>query len=93
MIIPLVTTDRVIGTIGIDILEDGRKLTPDEVRLAETIVLQASTAIQNARLFLQTQRILAETEALYQASAELNAAQTYDQILEALRTHTDAQPG
>jgi GAF domain-containing protein/DNA-binding response OmpR family regulator/two-component sensor histidine kinase len=88
MIIPLVSGNQVIGTVGLDILEKGRKFTDDEIRLSETIVLQASTAIQNARLFDQTQQALLETETLYQASAELNAAKSYTDILLTLRRHT-----
>ncbi len=88
MIIPLVSGAKVVGTVGLDILEKGRKFTEDEIRLSETIVLQASTAIQNARLFDQTQQALLETEMLYQASAELNSAQSYTDILQTLRRHT-----
>ncbi|MEW5872417.1 MAG: GAF domain-containing protein [Chloroflexota bacterium] len=88
MIIPIIASNQIIGTIGVDILELDRQLTPDEIRLAETIVLQTATAIQNSRLFDQTQTILQETEALYQASAKFQVAQNFTQILEALRQYT-----
>jgi len=88
MLIPLSSGNRVIGTVGLDILEPSREFTPDEIRLAETIVLQASTAIQNTRLFEQTEQALAETETLYKASAEFNEAESYTKVLEILRRYT-----
>jgi len=88
MLIPLISGTSVIGTVGLDILEKSRRFTPDDIRLAETIVYQASTAIQITRLFEQTQQALAETETLYKASAEFNSADSYTQILEILRRYT-----
>ncbi len=55
MIIPLIIRDEVIGTVGLNITETGRSFTDEEIQLAETLVAQASTAIQNARLFKQEQ--------------------------------------
>ncbi|HEX6387108.1 MAG TPA: GAF domain-containing protein [Anaerolineae bacterium] len=91
MVLPILAGNEVIGTVGIDILEKGRIPNTEELRLAETIVFQVATAVQNARLFEQTQATLAETEALYQASAQLNAAQSYNDVLSVLRQYT--QPG
>jgi len=88
MLIPLISGNRVIGTVGLDILEKGRQFKPEEIRLAETIVLQASTAIQNTRLFEQTEQALAETEMLYKASAAFNETNSYADILEILRRYT-----
>jgi GAF domain-containing protein/CheY-like chemotaxis protein len=88
LVIPLVSGAELIGTVGLKILSDGRSFKEDETRLAETIVLQAATAIQNARLFEQTQQVLAETEALYQASAHFQAAKAYNDILHALSQYT-----
>ncbi len=88
VIMPLLVGNEVIGTVGLDILEKGRTLSDNEMRLAEAIVIQSTTAIQNARLFEQTQEALNETEVLYNASAGLNASQTYDNIMDILREHT-----
>jgi len=87
LIIPLLGGAEAIGTIELAIQEE-REFTEDEVRLAESIVLQAATAIQNARLFEQTQAVLQETEALYQASANLQTANSYPEILNTLRAYT-----
>ncbi len=88
MILPLIGSNQVNGIVCLDATESGRKYQPEEIRLAETIVLQAATAIQNAQLFDQTELALAETETLYQASAELNATENYDQILDILRQYS-----
>ena len=87
MIIPLVGGAEVIGTVELAIQEE-REFTDDEIRLAESIVLQAATAIQNARLFEQTQLVLQETEALYQASASFQTAKSFSDILDTLRNYT-----
>jgi GAF domain-containing protein len=87
-IFPMVAGNEVIGTIGLDILEKDRTLSDDEIRLAETIIIQAATAIQNVRLFEQTQEALAESESLYQANTELNNAQAYEHVLDILRRYT-----
>ena len=54
-IFPLVIQDEVIGTLGLGIQEKGRSFTQNDIQLAETIISQASSAIQNARLFEQIQ--------------------------------------
>lgn len=88
IIIPMIAGSEVVGTVGIDFLDPDVAVTQEQVRLAETIVLQAATAAQKARLFEQTQDALSETAALYQASAELNEARTYKDILQAIERHT-----
>lgn len=93
VVLPILAGNEVIGTVGADILREGVAFSEDDLRLAETIVFQAATAIQNARLFDQIQSTLAETRALYRASAELNRARTYDDLLDVLRQHTVAGDG
>ena len=87
-ILPLIAAGEVLGTIGLDIVQPGRTFTAQEISLLETLTAQISTSIQNSRLFEQTQKALAETANLYQASAGLNAASNYDDILQILRTST-----
>lgn len=60
----------------------------DELILVEQVADQLTLALDNARLFQETQNALSETEHLYQASADLNASQTYQEILAVLRRHT-----
>lgn len=81
VLIPLVVNDEVLGTIGLDILDE-RKFEEDTLQLAETIVYQAAVAIQNARLFEKSQAALAETEMLYTHSSHLNTATNFEVVLE-----------
>jgi len=86
-IFPLITSGRVIGTVGLDILEEERTFTNDEIRLVETIVIQAATAIENARLFGQTQRQLANISTIQETTAGLSAALTLDGVVNTLLAH------
>ena len=63
-ILPMLSGKEVIGTVGIDILEENQTLTADQMQLAETIVSQAATAIQSSRLFTQIEKRAAELAAI-----------------------------
>lgn len=93
IVLPILSGNEIIGTVGMDILTQGVDFDADDLRLAETVVFQAATAIENARLFDQIQETLAETRALYRASAELNRARSYDELLDVMRQHTVAGDG
>ena len=84
LILPLVVENEVIGTVGLDVVEEGIELTEDQLRLAVTIVYQAATAVQRARLFNETEQARRDAEHLYALSAALNAAQDLDEILGAV---------
>ena len=60
----------------------------DEIAALQTAASALANTIAREDLFTQVQLNLAETEALYQASAHLNSAKTYDEILQVLRQHT-----
>ena len=62
--------------------------TQADERLYGAIAQQASSVVYNRLLFNQTEEALSETAALYQASADINTAQSYDEVLTALRQHT-----
>jgi len=83
-ILPLVVENEVIGTVGLDVAEEGIELTEEQMRLAETIVYQAATAVQRARLFNETEQARRDAERLFTLSAALNAAQGLDEILGAV---------
>jgi len=88
LLMPMSAGTEVIGVILMGVQDPGNKIDRDELRLAETILLQASTAIQNARLLNQTQIALEDTASLYQANKDLNAVQTHSDILKVLKEHT-----
>jgi PAS domain S-box-containing protein len=60
----------------------------EEQMLVKQVADQLSLALENARLFQETQKALSETESLYEANAELNVAQSFDDIFNVLRHHT-----
>lgn len=50
---PVLSNNEVVGTIGLDIVDETEVFSAEQIRLVETILTQASIAIQNARLFEQ----------------------------------------
>lgn len=88
LVAPLLYQERVLGAITASNLLDEPDFSPRDVNFINAIANQAAIAVANAQLFEQTQKALAETEALYQASAELNLAHSYEEILNTLQKHT-----
>ena len=66
--VPIISSDKVLGDIGIDDFERENAFGESELRLLTTIAASLGTALENARLFDETQRLLKETE---QRNAEL----------------------
>lgn len=63
-VLPMLSGNKVIGTVGVDILEKDQTLSADQMQLAETIVSQAATAVQSSRLFTQIEKRAAELAAI-----------------------------
>ncbi len=78
---------EVIGSLAVTD-DPQRPLTPEERSFLDEVSAQIALALDGARLFNQTQSALAETEELYEATAQLNTAKSFDEILESLRTNT-----
>ncbi|TAK12482.1 MAG: GAF domain-containing protein [Anaerolineae bacterium] len=76
------------GLLGLIDADANRAWTEDELLLVQQVSDQLTLAMENANLFQQTQQALSETDALYQASAELNAASEYGEVLSTLLRHT-----
>jgi signal transduction histidine kinase/ActR/RegA family two-component response regulator len=88
MAVPLIWQAQGIGVIVVYRSEVGYRYTPNDRHLAELLCAQAASVIQNAKLFEQSQQALEETETLYRASAELNASESYMDLLNILRKNT-----
>lgn len=86
--IPLIWHSTRVGILLALRISSKPVYAPNERHLADLLAAQAAAAIQNASLFVQTQNALAETETLYRASAELNACDTFLDILRVLRKYT-----
>src|SRR5438445_678185 len=66
--VPIITSDRVLGTIVIENYERENAYGESELRLLTTIAASLGTALENARLFDETQRLF---KAEQQRAAEL----------------------
>lgn len=89
---PLSVHGEIIGALGV--YDDPRQpMSPEELALVQAVSEQVAQALESARLFEQTQTALSESQALYQASGELNAARAYKDILQALRQYTVLNQG
>ncbi len=86
--VPMMIGGRVIGVITAQSYVTPQLYDERQRDLLSAIASQAAIVIDNARLLAQTRAALDETESLYQASAELNLAQGYDNVLAVLRKHT-----
>jgi GAF domain-containing protein len=84
---PLALRGEVIGALAVGI-DPQQPLSPEEQTLLAEMSDQVVQALESARLFEQTQTALAETETLYAIIAEMNAADTYQDILAALVKRT-----
>ncbi|HSR34146.1 MAG TPA: GAF domain-containing protein [Anaerolineae bacterium] len=85
--IPLELYGEVIGVLGFS-RDDAEPWDEEEIAAAKAIAGEVAEALDKQRLFDETQQALVETEQMYQASAELAEAQTFDDVLDTLRAHT-----
>jgi len=90
--IPITVTDQILGVLDVQQdVENG--ITLNDVELLQLIVNQAASTqvasrLENLRLTNQTQKALAETDALLRITAELNAAQEFQDVLTAITGQT-----
>ena len=84
---PLSIRQNVIGALAIEFEKD-EPLSEDELALVQELSEQISLALESARLYEQTQAALGESQTLYNIIAEMNAAQSYQDILQALDERT-----
>jgi GAF domain-containing protein/CheY-like chemotaxis protein len=73
--VPIISSDRVIGTITIENYERENAYGESELRLLTTIAASLGTALENARLFDETQRLLKITEERNAELAIINSVQ------------------
>ncbi len=86
-VLPLVVGNRKIGQIVFR-WQQSRSFSKADQRIFNAIATQSASIVYSRLLFRQTDEALSETAALYQGSADLNTANSYDEVLKALRHHT-----
>lgn len=82
---PLLVQGEAIGNL---LLEEPGSMVDDAADIVTAVAERLSAHIENLRLSEQTEQARQQAEQLYQGSAALNTAQTYADVLEALRQHT-----
>lgn len=85
--VPLQLHGEVIGVLGFS-RDDAEPWSDEEIATAQDVAAEVAEALDKQRLIDETQQALVETEQMYQASAELAEAQTYDDVLDVLRART-----
>ncbi|KXK14114.1 MAG: putative two-component hybrid sensor and regulator [Chloroflexi bacterium OLB14] len=73
--VPIVSKDRVVGTVSLENFERENAYGESELRLLTTIAASLGTALENARLFDETQRLLKITEERAAELAIINSVQ------------------
>ena len=80
--VPLLINDQSIGTISvIDMYNQGRRFSKDEISLLEAFADQASLALEKARLLNEAERESDRSDALYRISSELAGVHDTDEVL------------
>jgi len=76
------------GWISFEQTDHDRAWETDEVAALQAAASSLANTLAREDLFTQVQLNLSETEAMYQASAHLNSATNYQEILNVLRQHS-----
>ncbi|RPI88466.1 MAG: GAF domain-containing protein [Chloroflexi bacterium] len=85
--VPLRYSDKITGSLSVQSYNP-YAYSDYDLKLLGTFADHIAIAVQNARLYQQSQETLAETETLYMASAELNAVDSYENILAVIKQFT-----
>jgi signal transduction histidine kinase/ActR/RegA family two-component response regulator len=84
MVIPILIGKQIFGTVNLHIHEEGRTFTPEEIRLAEAVVLQTSTAIQNSRLLEETRQRANQLQTAAEIARDTSSTLALDTLLQRL---------
>ncbi len=81
MIVPLITRDRIIGSISLDSIGKPRIFTEDEQELVLTVAAAIATSIENARLFEAEQEARRTADALREMVRVLSTSFDPNEVL------------
>ena len=86
--VPLVAHDQVLGILHINVWDQPRHFTPEEIDFCQSVANQAAIAIENANLFAAQQRQLHLLQALQQVGSllttSLGLADVFEKIFDLL---------
>ncbi len=80
-VVPLVYRRQTIGLVEIGRSHPAGSIHPNELRLAETMAMQAAVAIEHARLYNEATRHLAKTKILQEVMLAAASSLDFDQVL------------
>jgi PAS domain S-box-containing protein len=81
---PMVARDEVIGGVYLVWREEKKRLSHEELQMANAIARQAGAVVENARLFEAQQRQLRELGILFETSAAVSSSIALDDVLSAV---------
>ncbi|MBI4630980.1 MAG: GAF domain-containing protein, partial [Chloroflexi bacterium] len=82
LIVPMINKDRVVGSLGLDVIHQPRTFSQNEIELCKSLANQAATAWENARLLHETARRAENMETLQRLLTTLASSLGLDQVLE-----------
>ena len=81
LLTPLVSRDRVIGVMALDLVEPGKRFGQEQINLAMTIASQVAAAIENARLYYSEQGKHRVAVTLQEVTRIMNSTLDLDEVL------------
>ena len=84
LVVPLISKDRVIGTVSLDDTRGPRRWAGAQVDLAMTIAAQVALAVETARQYQEAQQRAAEVETLSTIGETLTSTLDLQGVLEAI---------
>ncbi len=82
IVVPLLSRDEIIGTLGLDIADPNRQITDNDLRLLEQIARQIATSVEVARLFQQAVRTAEREHTVTEITTKIRATNDPQAILQ-----------
>ncbi len=87
VMVPIVGSDRMVGTIALENYERDYAFGESEVRLLMTVASSMGVALENARLFDETQRRARESSALSEVGRDLSSSLDLATVMDRIARH------
>jgi GAF domain-containing protein len=90
LILPMINEDQLIGSIGLDLYDEGRTFTSDEIEAGMTLAAQIAIAVRNAQIYDEIRRRALQLEQIADLSHRVTS--TFDQfkIFEIVKEETES---
>jgi PAS domain S-box-containing protein len=80
--VPLITSDEIIGGLGLFTLDKDHGFSEEQVDIAQAIASMAAIAIKNARLYTDATRRAKESQALIRTARSISALLDHETVLQ-----------